>query len=694
MTAVAIDQRSTAQTLRPYQRDAIDSVKDAWQRDETPLVWAATGAGKTTILSQLLVETVDPYYQRALVFAHTKEIIEQIRERVANQYNGALDHYFGPQFNPGIGIVMGENDSPDARIVIATRQSLHRRRLERVLQTGSFDVVLIDEGHHVSPDSTYWQIVQRVREAKTSVKVVGFTATPKRTDKKGLGVVFSNIAYTWTILDGIKGGYLSPATRIKIKTGVDVSRVRTLEGDYDQKQLVSVLDASNWVNLALDTYREYAGERQTLAFFPKVEMSREFVSRLQAAGIPAEHIDAHTPKAERTDILRRYQKGEVRVVSNMGVLTEGFDAPQTSAILMARPTRSETLFTQVIGRGLRLFPGKSDCLILDLTVVDTKVLEVGTILGQMAECQACGAEFFKGFKHCPKCGEETGEAVPLTKPCPKCGEEIPRAARECPLCGYVIPRIVIPPDFKGLGEGLEAVVAQLFHSLSSAWFPGEDGYFSVPVGFDSAALIIVPPSFAANADRIKERLMRGTSMLKAFAESSHVDPELKTALLDQMSMLDRELLRIDHYTLYYVPPVQKDPMTGRNLSESHQLPVQYLRANTDLASLMQEADSEAKAQGGYAADKNVRWRTELASEGQIKYLRALGFRKLSKNDPSLTKGMAASLITHYLSVRRVKSHLANDLLPEPQAEVEAVKPETERPLSSNGNGKHHTTNGA
>ncbi|MCC7447766.1 MAG: DEAD/DEAH box helicase family protein, partial [Anaerolineae bacterium] len=318
LTVVRNSAQTRAQVLRPYQQEAIQAIREAWGDEQTPLAWLATGAGKTTILSQLLVETVDPHSQRALVFAHTKEIIEQIKERVTNQYNGLLDRYFGPQFNPGIGIVMGENDSPDARIVVATRQSLHKRRLERVMQTGAFDVVVIDEGHHVS-DNTYLSIVKACREANPYVKVAGLTATPKRTDKKALGMLFTGICYPWTILDGIQGGYLSPATRIKIKTGVDVSRIRTLEGDYDQKQLVSVLDASNWVNLALDSYREYAGERQTLAFFPKVDMSREFVSRLQESGISAEHIDAHTPKAQRADILRRYQQGEVKVVANMGV---------------------------------------------------------------------------------------------------------------------------------------------------------------------------------------------------------------------------------------------------------------------------------------------------------------------------------------------------------------------------------------
>jgi superfamily II DNA or RNA helicase len=644
--------------------DCNQAIIAAWARGDIPLAWLATGGGKTTIFSDLLVQTVNPDFQRALVFAHTQEIIHQIAERVSNQYGEILRPYYGPRFLPGIGVVMGTNDSPDARIVIATRQSLHRKRLERVLTEGPFDVVIIDEGHHVAPDNTYHDILKTLRAANPDVKVCGFTATPKRTDKKGLGVVFTKICFSWTILDGIKGGYLAPATRIKIKTGVDVNAVKTSKGDYDQKQLISVLDASNWIALAIEAYTDYADDRQTLAFFPKVEMSREFVRRLRESGIPAEHIDANTPKDERADMLRRYQRGDVRVVSNMGVLTEGFDAPQTGAILMARPTRSETLFTQIIGRGLRQFPGKADCRIIDLTVVDTKVLDVGTVLGQMVDCANadCRAQFWKGLKHCPKCGAEAETGSVNTKPCPKCGQEIPRAAKVCPYCGYIIPRIIAPADFKGRGDGLIAEVADLFHNLGAAWYPDESGWFSCSIGY-AGSLVIAPPSYAGNGDRLRERLQSGGAMLRALVEADRGDPELKDTLLWQMSQLERELRHIEQYSLYYVPPAQKDPITKRNLPAHLQPPVEYLRSNGDLASLMTEADSEARMRGGRGADKTANWRGELASDGQRQYLKSLGARKLPKE---LTKGDANSLITHYLSVRRVRDFMAEDCLPEPE----------------------------
>lgn len=659
-----------AQKPRDYQENCLVSVDTDWATGETPLEWLATGGGKTTIFSELLVRKIIPATQRALVIAHTREIIFQIQERIRNQFGDRLQPFYGPRFAPGLGLVMGSDDSPDARIVVATRQSLHKKRLAQVLRSGAFDVVIIDEAHHVAAGNSYHDIIEALRKANPNVKIVGFTATPKREDRKAIGAVYTKIGFKWTILDGIKGGYLSPATRIRVRTGVDASGVKTKQGDYDQKQLISVLDANNWVTLAIDAYKEFAGERQTLAFFPKVDMSREFVARLNEAGILAAHVDANTPKEERASILQRYQRGELRVVGNMGVLTEGFDAPQTSAILLGRPTRSETLFTQIVGRGLRLFPGKQDCLIIDMTVQDTKLLEVGTVLGQMADCTNpdCGAQFWKGLKTCPTCGQAVDVTTVNTKACPRCLEEIPRNAKVCPFCQYMILSVEMPQDFQGTGVGLHTEIAQLFHDLSSAWQSDDVGWFSCGVGFDGSALVIAPPNYAANEDRLRERIGKGYGLLPAlnaqagnniFSEEYRQSEEISA----QIAMLERELHRSQDYTLYYVPATEKNKITNRDLPEDQQKPVEYIRANNDLAALMKDADYDAQDRGGSAAaSKTARWRNDLASEGQRDYLRTLGAKNLPKD---LTKGDAAKLITHYLSVRRVRTHIADDVLPDP-----------------------------
>jgi superfamily II DNA or RNA helicase len=461
------------QRLRDYQQAAVTAIRQAWSEGEpAPLAALATGAGKTTIIAQLLLESVNPHIQRALVVGHTEEIIGQLRDRIANQFNGELDAHYTDRYAPGIGIVMADNDCADARIVIATRQSLHEKRLRKLLTYGAFDVLLIDEAHHAAPGSTYLDIVGAVRAHNPEVAIAGFTATPKRSDEHALAALWSKIVYQWLIPEGIAAGYLVPVTRVKVTTEVDLSAVKSAHGDYSQNRMVSVLDTANWDVLAHRAYEQHIAhtDRLALAFFPSVEMSQHFAEHLRKQGIAAGHLDGTTPKDQRRAMLSDYSAGKLRVLSNFGVLTEGFDAPATAAILMARPTRSQTLFTQIVGRGLRPFPGKSDCLLVDLAVTDVKALEIGTLLGKMSKCRECRNEYFAGLKACPICGH-----VRDWKSRVRDGDG-------------VLPRLG-----EGIGETLIANYDALFEKSFAAWFNGGDGFFSCTLSFEDGAFIIVPP---------------------------------------------------------------------------------------------------------------------------------------------------------------------------------------------------------
>ena len=477
MNTITQEKAYAPQMLRGYQQEALDAIKEAWGRGVKALVAVATGGGKTTIGAQLLLEEVDPYRHRALVIGHTKEIVEQFYRRVENQFAGKLNMPYtvpGALMAPGLGMVMAENDDSHARIIIATRQTVqNKKRLKQLLKSGSFDVVLIDEAHHALADNTYGEIIKQIQADNPMVKIAGLTATPKRTDKKALGTVFDEIVYQWLIPDGITGGYLVPVQRVKVSTTVNLSDVRTSRGDYSQKRLVSVLETKNWLELATKAYDEYLASsgRKTIAFFPSVEMSKRFAESLSKNGINAVHIDGKTPKPERANLLRQYIKGEIEVVSNMAVLTEGFDAPATQAILLARPTRSRTLFTQIVGRGLRLYPGKEDCLLLDLTVVDTRALEIGTLFGRMIQCKECGTEYTAGLPECPRCG--------ATLPPPE--------ARE------VNEDAIVLPNNPFSGEGLSAEYGTLFEKAFAAWHMGGDGFLSCGLGYDNGSLVIMPP---------------------------------------------------------------------------------------------------------------------------------------------------------------------------------------------------------
>lgn len=468
MTTLAV---RTPQTLRPYQEDAVNAVIAALEKGDKPICAMATGLGKTTCIAEVLVRLIDPHQHRALVVAHTQEIIYQLYERIVNQFGGALDEWFG--LKPGIGIVMGDQDAHDARIVIATRQSLHKRRLAKLLQHGRFDVMVTDEAHHAhaAGENTYNKITTELETANPRLKRFGMTATPFRGDGVALESLWTNICYQFMISDAVRAGYLSPITRIQVATHVDASSIKTRAGDYAQSQLVSALEAENWLELCLDAFAQHVPcGTATLAFMPTVEMSRKLVDGLNGVGRVAAHIDGETPKPERDDILTRYNGGGIDVVSNYGVLTEGFDAPRTRAIFLGRPTRSRTLLTQIIGRGVRLYEGKTHCLVVDMTVQDTKMLEFGSVIGRMITCRACGAEYYAFLDKCSACGE----------PKRRGNGGGGGGGHQFQTGGFV-------------GKGL--VASKHLHLISNcfaAWHAGIDA-LSCQIGFVDGTLVILPP---------------------------------------------------------------------------------------------------------------------------------------------------------------------------------------------------------
>ena len=318
------------QTLREYQREATDAAIAGFASPEThaPIIALPTGTGKTTVLAQVIVDFIDPHKQRCLVVAHTEEIINQLRERIENQYSGVVSGFVQTERGkvvPGIGVVMGEDNSGEmARIVVATRQSLHAKRLERVLRHGAFDLVVVDEAHHFSPVSTYQQIVESCKLATGNpyLPILGLTATPKRSDEISLKTGFTHITYQWTLQDAIERGFLVPVTRIHVATEVDMQKVKSAAGDYNHRQLMNVLRMSNWQELVMQVWHEHAAplKRQTMAFLPSVEMSQQFTEQLNAAGFKAAHLDGTTPKDERRAMLAQFRSGELQVINNYAVL--------------------------------------------------------------------------------------------------------------------------------------------------------------------------------------------------------------------------------------------------------------------------------------------------------------------------------------------------------------------------------------
>ncbi len=434
----------------------------SWQNGERPLIAMATGAGKTTVMAELIRNVTDPRAgaNRALLIGHTDEIIHQIYERVINQMGGANN----------VGLIIGGKETLDTQVIVSTRQSLHPKRMKRLLEFDHFDYLIIDESHHAFINNSYGAIIDACQSANPHLKLVGFTATPQRADRKALESIWSTIAYEWLIPEGILSGYLVPAQRLRVATKVDLSSIQSAHGDYQQGKMLSALKTENWLDLSLKAFADHVAgsERQTLAFMPSVQMSKDFAHGLGLAGVKVAHIDGTTPKDERRAVLRDYARGAINVISNCFVLVEGFDAPATSCIFLARPTRSATLFTQIIGRGLRPYPDKRDCLIVDMTVLDTRALERGTLLGDMLTCHECLVEFWKGLTVCPHCGADV-------------------------LIAEHEPSESLPGDEMEIGTGLIVSYENLFEHAFAAWHQGAEGFFSCTAGFDEGAMIIVPP---------------------------------------------------------------------------------------------------------------------------------------------------------------------------------------------------------
>jgi superfamily II DNA or RNA helicase len=213
--------------------------------------------------------------------------------------------------------------------------------------------------------------------------LVGFTATPTRSDGTGLEWIFDDIAYSRTIREMMEAGWLCKIRGIQVQSAADISYVPMTHGDFKESALANAVDTPERNALAVQAYLEYARDRKALVFCVNVEHAEHMLGAFQAASIPSALVLGETPTQERRQRIAAYRQGDVQVLVGCMVFTEGFDAPETSCVLMARPTKSSLVYTQAVGRGTRIFPGKADLLVLDLVDVNKKahVQNLNTLFG-------------------------------------------------------------------------------------------------------------------------------------------------------------------------------------------------------------------------------------------------------------------------------------------------------------------------
>jgi DNA repair protein RadD len=391
-------------TLRAYQEKAVNDLEG----HRKPLLVAPTGSGKTVISSAVIDRAPNSH---VLFLAHRRELIFQSQEKLKT---------FGIQ----AGVIMaGTPRDTMRRVQVASVQTLHSRSIRGEEDLPPAQMVIVDEAHHC-PAWTYKQIIERYPDSQ----LIGMTATPIRRDGRGLGGLFDALVETPQVEELIKLGHLvgtkvyAPAAATPNLRGISVQG-----GDYVVSQLAERVDTPKLIGDIISHWHRHANRRKTVVFATSVAHSRHLQEEFAKSGVRCAHIDGKTPKAERDEVLHMLSSGELELVTNCMVLTEGWDQPDVGCIVLARPTKSMGLYRQMIGRGLRPFEGKDNCLVLDHSGAtlqhgfvedemiwtldeDTKATNVkdaakGSPSDRLCECPACNALRIAG-EACQHCGWE------------------------------------------------------------------------------------------------------------------------------------------------------------------------------------------------------------------------------------------------------------------------------------------------
>lgn len=357
----------SALKLWEHQIEAIAAVEAqlAAGRKRT-LVVMATGTGKTTVYLTLVNKWAEAG-SRVLILAHRRELIHQPVERARAIF---------PILAKKMGVVMARLDESDAQVIVATVQTVSRSQ-NRLEDIGKFDYVVLDECHHVTAKS-YMKLVEYFPDAEW----VGLTATPFRTDGESLARAFDSVAYRFPITAAIDQGVLVPFDAYGFSLPVSVSGVEETVDGWAEDVLGSLLSASNVLEVVFEKWQEYCSDRKTICFTASVGQAHATAQYFRSQGISAEAVDGTTPKKRRDAILKSFQTGEIQVVANCQVWTEGVDVPEASAALMVCPTKSDLTYVQKLGRVLRTCKDKANAIILDFAPLEERnVVMAGDILG-------------------------------------------------------------------------------------------------------------------------------------------------------------------------------------------------------------------------------------------------------------------------------------------------------------------------
>ena len=410
------DDRKNTMQLRPYQAQAIRDVSAAFKDHKSVLLQLPTGAGKTAVAGKMIMDLANQSMDRkggiGLFLVHRKELITQTVNTLKEV--GLGNH---------VGIIAsGYPETPWAPIQIASVFTLVRR-LDRTREWFRPRMVIVDEAHHIRAN-TWEQVLSHWGDAF----LLGLTATPARLDGKGLGKHFGKLVEGPTIQTLIKDGYLCPLKNYSVDAGLDMSGVKKSMGEYNKKEVDSRLTNQVIAN-GLTNFLKHSSERRTIFYAANIRHSMNFVEQCKAAGFRAEHIDGKTGPTLRDAIIKRFAEGQTQVLSNVGIITEGFDCPECDSVMLGWKTASISLYKQMVGRVMRPKVDGRDGIIIDLAgnmdehgdpeedvewTLEDGVIKPDnkTMPDNKRSCKGCGYRFSIRHEDCPACGESHAVTPP------------------------------------------------------------------------------------------------------------------------------------------------------------------------------------------------------------------------------------------------------------------------------------------
>lgn len=332
--------------LRPYQAEARDAILSAWDEGyRKTLLVLPTGCGKTVVFASVTENQVRRG-RRVLIMAHRGELLSQAADKL--KVASGLDSVLEKAESSSLG--------SNASVTIGSVQSLAQEKRLARFPEDHFQDIIVDEAHHCLSES-----YQRVLERFPNANILGVTATPDRGDMKNLGEYFDSKAYEYTMPEAIRQGYLSPVKAQLIPLELDLGNVSISNGDYSAGEVGNALEP--YLNQIAQEMKKYCRHRKTVVFLPLIATSQKFCRMLNDLGFHATEVNGNSD--DRTQVLADFEAGKYDVLCNSMLLTEGWDCPAVDCIVVLRPTKVRSLYQQMVGRGMRLYPGKENLLLLD-----------------------------------------------------------------------------------------------------------------------------------------------------------------------------------------------------------------------------------------------------------------------------------------------------------------------------------------